>query len=75
MSSPAEDREDQRGGAHAMKTRVVLLILSVAVGPGWAEKPLIRFWREQPPGKRDRDAIRAFACDLGLTLKNLCLLY
>lgn len=35
----------------------------------------IRFWREQPPEKRDRDAIRAFAYDLGLTLKKYCLLY
>lgn len=35
----------------------------------------IRFWREQPPEKRDRDAIRAFAYDLGLTLKKHCLLY
>jgi hypothetical protein len=35
----------------------------------------IRFWRQQPPEKRDRDAIRAFAYDLGLTLKKYCLLY
>jgi hypothetical protein len=35
----------------------------------------IRFWREQPPEKRDRDAIRAFAYDLGLTLKKYSLLY
>jgi hypothetical protein len=35
----------------------------------------IRFWREQPPEKRDRDAIRAFTYDLGLTLKKYCLLY
>jgi hypothetical protein len=35
----------------------------------------IRFWREQPPEKRDRDAIRAFTYDLGLTLKKNCLLY
>ncbi|MEJ2079097.1 MAG: hypothetical protein P8020_19225 [Acidobacteriota bacterium] len=35
----------------------------------------IRFWREQPPEKRDRDAIRAFAYELGLTLKERCLLY
>jgi hypothetical protein len=35
----------------------------------------IRFWREQPPEKRDRDAIRAFTYDLGLTLKKRCLLY
>ncbi len=35
----------------------------------------IRYWREQPPEKRDRDAIRAFTYDLGLTLKKYCLLY
>ncbi len=35
----------------------------------------IRFWREQPPEERDRDAIRAFAYELGLTLKKRCLLY
>jgi hypothetical protein len=35
----------------------------------------IRFWRQQQPEKRDRDAIRAFAYDLGLTLKKYCLLY
>jgi len=35
----------------------------------------IRFWREQPQEKRDRDAIRAFGYDLGLTLKKYCLLY
>ena len=35
----------------------------------------IRFWREQTPEKRDRDAIRAFAYDLGLMLKKYCLLY
>jgi hypothetical protein len=35
----------------------------------------IRFWREQPPEKRDRDAIRAFTYDLGLTLKKYCLIY
>lgn len=35
----------------------------------------IRFWREQAPEKRDRDAIRAFAYNLGLTLKKRCLLY
>jgi hypothetical protein len=35
----------------------------------------IKFWREQPPEKRDRDAIRAFAYDLGLTLKKYCLIY
>jgi hypothetical protein len=35
----------------------------------------IRTWREQPPEKRDRDAIRAFTYDLGLTLKKYRLLY
>jgi len=35
----------------------------------------IKAWREQPPEKRDRDAIRAFAYDLGLMLKKYCLLY
>ena len=35
----------------------------------------IRFWREQAPEKRDRDAIRAFAYGLGLKLKKYCLLY
>ncbi len=35
----------------------------------------IKSWREQPPEKRDRDSIRAFAYDLGLTLKKYCLLY
>ena len=35
----------------------------------------IKFWREQPPEKRDRDAIRAFAFDLGLMLKKYCLIY
>lgn len=35
----------------------------------------IRFWRKQPPEKRDRDAIRVFVYDLGLTLKKSCLLY
>jgi Cellulase (glycosyl hydrolase family 5) len=34
----------------------------------------IRFWREQLPDKRDRDAIRAFTYELGLTLKKSCLL-
>jgi len=29
----------------------------------------IKFWRDQPPEKRDRAAIRAFAYDLALTLK------
>ncbi|MBN9662578.1 MAG: hypothetical protein J0H49_30545 [Acidobacteria bacterium] len=35
----------------------------------------IRFWREQPAERRDRDAIRGFAYDLGLTLNKYCLLY
>jgi hypothetical protein len=35
----------------------------------------IRFWREQAPEERDRDAIRSFAYDLGLTLKRDCQLY
>jgi hypothetical protein len=35
----------------------------------------IKSWREQPPGERDRDAIRAFTYDLGLMLKRYCLLY
>lgn len=35
----------------------------------------IRSWREQAPGERDRDAIRAFTYDLGLLLKKHCLLY
>jgi hypothetical protein len=35
----------------------------------------IRFWREQDPEKRDRDAIRVFAHDLGLKLKQYCLLF
>lgn len=35
----------------------------------------IKFWREQPPGERDRDAIRALTFDLGLMLKKYCLLY
>jgi hypothetical protein len=35
----------------------------------------IRSWRQLPPEKRDRDAIRAFAYQLGLTLKEKCLLY
>jgi hypothetical protein len=48
--------------------------------PGWfpffePRTAKIRFWREQPPEKRDRDAIRAFPYDLGLTLKKYCLLY
>jgi hypothetical protein len=35
----------------------------------------IIYWREQPPEKRDRDAIRAFTYDLGLTPKRQCMLY
>ncbi len=35
----------------------------------------ILYWRRQPPEQRDRDAIRAFAYELGLTLKKYCLLY
>jgi len=35
----------------------------------------ITLWREQVPEKRDRDAIRAFAYDLGLKLKQYCLLF
>jgi hypothetical protein len=35
----------------------------------------IRYWREQPPEKRDRAAIRAFTYDLGLQLKKWCQLY
>ena len=35
----------------------------------------IRFWREQPPEKRDREAIRKFAYELGLELKKDCQLY
>jgi len=35
----------------------------------------IRAWREQAPDDRDRDAIRAFAFDLGLLLKKHCQLY
>jgi hypothetical protein len=35
----------------------------------------IRFWREQPPEKRDREAIRKFAYELGLELKKNCQLY
>jgi len=34
----------------------------------------IRYWREQLPEKRDRDAIRAFAYELALTLRKYCLL-
>lgn len=32
----------------------------------------IKFWREQAEEERDRDAIRAFAYELGLTLKKQC---
>ena len=32
----------------------------------------IRYWREQPEEQRDREAIRAFAYELGLTLKKQC---
>lgn len=35
----------------------------------------IRSRREEPADRRDRDAIRAFAYDLGLTLREYCLLY
>ena len=35
----------------------------------------IKFWREQPEEKRDREAIRSFAYDLGLTLKKYCKIY
>jgi hypothetical protein len=35
----------------------------------------IKFWREQPEEKRDRDAIRSFTYDLGLTLKKYCKIY
>lgn len=35
----------------------------------------IRFWREQPEKERDRDAIRAFAYELGLMLKKYCKIY
>jgi hypothetical protein len=35
----------------------------------------IKFWRQQPPEKRDRDAIRAFAYELGQTLKKNTLQY
>jgi len=35
----------------------------------------IRFWREQPEEARDRDEIRAFAYDLGLKLKEYCLIF
>jgi hypothetical protein len=35
----------------------------------------IRFWREQSEEKRDRQAIRSFTYDLGLTLKRYCQIY
>ena len=35
----------------------------------------IKFWREQAPEERDRDAIRAFTYDLGLALKKHCQIY
>lgn len=35
----------------------------------------IKSWRDQAPHERDRDAIRAFTHELGLTLKKHCLLY
>lgn len=35
----------------------------------------IQYWRQQPPEKRDREAIREFAYDLGLELKKDCQLY
>ncbi len=35
----------------------------------------IQYWRQQPPEKRDRAAIRAFAYNLGLELKKACQLY
>ena len=35
----------------------------------------IQYWRLEPPEKRDRAAIRAFAYDLGLQLKKWCELY
>ena len=35
----------------------------------------IIFWRVHSPETRDRDAIRTFAYELGLTLKKYCLLY
>jgi hypothetical protein len=36
---------------------------------------MIRFRREQPAEERDRDTIRAFTFDLGLSLKKHCLTY
>lgn len=35
----------------------------------------ILYWRQQPPEKRDRGAIRKFAYELGLELKKECQLY
>ncbi len=35
----------------------------------------IKFWREQPEEQRDREAIRAFAYELGLTLKRQCRIF
>jgi hypothetical protein len=35
----------------------------------------IKFWRAQPPEQRDRDAIRAFAYELGQTLKKNTLMF
>jgi hypothetical protein len=35
----------------------------------------IRFWREQPEAQRDREAIRAFAYELGQTLKRYCKIF
>jgi hypothetical protein len=35
----------------------------------------IRCWREQPPEKRNREAIRALAYELGLALKKSCQIY
>jgi hypothetical protein len=35
----------------------------------------IRYWREQPEDKRDREAIRTLAYQLGLTLKKYCQIY
>jgi hypothetical protein len=35
----------------------------------------ILYWRSQPEAKRDREAIRAFAFHLGLTLKRYCQIF
>jgi hypothetical protein len=35
----------------------------------------IQFWRSQPPEKRDQEAIRKFAYELGQTLKEWCNLF